>query len=244
VNKWELPINLHEATVLLVDDEPDLLEIFGMLLKSAGCAKVLTAKDGECALDIVKNSSIDLIITDVRMPVMDGLALVRRLVELTKVVPSIVFVSGFGDIDQREMYGLGVEAFLTKPVSSEHLIEVTERALAARSTLWLAPMNPSPRQSIHLRVDEIGDTMSHNAILLGRGGFSSNYAGPIALGKVAFQCHVSSQGEVAGEGYVRWRSRLDSKIGIEFTFLDSSCRSWLLREIADINPRSFIPSLL
>jgi len=242
--QWGVPINLREATVLLVDDEPDLLEIFGMWLQSAGCAKVLTAKNGECALDIIENDPIDLIVTDVRMPVMDGLTLVRRLVELKEEIPSIVFVSGFGDIDQREMYGLGVEAFLTKPVSPELLLEVVEKALAARSTLWLAPMNPSPRQSIHFSVDEIGDTMSQGAILLGRGGFSSHYAGPIALGKVAFQCEIASRGELAGEGYVRWRSRLDTKVGIEFVFLDSRCRSWLLREIADTNPRSFIPRLL
>jgi CheY-like chemotaxis protein len=228
-----------------VDDEPDLLEIFGLLLESAGCSKVYTAKDGEGALAMLTANSVDLLVTDVRMPVMDGITLVRRLAGLDKPIPSIVFVSGFGDIDQREMYALGVEDFLTKPLLSEQLIEVAEKALAERSTLWLIPMKTAPRQSMHIQVVEIGETTGQDLIQLGRGGFSAHYSGPMALGKVAFRCHVSSeQREMAGEGYVRWRSRSDDKVGIEFVFLDASCRSWLLEEIAAISPRSFIPSLL
>ena len=238
-------INLTEATVLLVDDEPDLLEIFKMWLERAGCSKVCTAKDGEGALTVLKDYPIDLLVTDVRMPLMDGITLVRCLAGLGKPIPSIVFVSGFGDIDQREMYALGVEAFLTKPLPPEQLIEVAERALAARSTLWLRPMSSAPRQSMHIWGDEISATTGQHSICLGRGGFSAHYSGPMALGKVAFSCHFSSEKrEMAGEGYVRWRSRSDDKVGIEFAFLDASCRSWLLEEIAATSPQSFIPSLL
>ena len=50
------------------------------------------------------------------------------------------------------------------------------------------------------------------------------------------------QRELAGEGYVRWRSRADSRVGIEFAFLDAGCRAWVLEEIAAAAPRSFIPS--
>jgi hypothetical protein len=143
------------------------------------------------------------------------------------------------------MYALGVEAFLTKPLPPEQLIEVAERALAARSTLWLRPMNSAPRQSMHIQVDEIGETTCQDCIRFGRGGFSAHYPGPMALGKVAFRCHFSSEKrEMAGEGYVRWRSRSDDTVGIEFAFLDASCRSWLLEKIAARSPQSFIPSLL
>jgi CheY-like chemotaxis protein len=226
-----------------VDDEPDLLEIFGMLLESAGCRKVYTANDGEAALEIVRDNLIDLVITDVRMPIMDGITLVRRLVSLGKAIPCIVFVSGFGDFDRREMYGLGVEAFLSKPIPPTQLVEFAEKALAARSALWLTPMNPVPRQSIHILFDEIGITKGQDVIRLGRGGFSSHYVGPIALGKVAFRCDFSSKRpEMAGGGFVRWRSRLDNQVGIEFAFLDPGCRSWLLEEIAAMTSRSFIPS--
>jgi CheY-like chemotaxis protein len=230
---------------LLVDDEPDLLDIFGMLLESAGCSNVYTARDGEEALAVVKDNPIDLLVTDVRMPIMDGITLVRRLVGLGKPMPCIVFVSGFGDIDQREMYGLGVNAFLTKPLPPEQLIEVAERALVERTTLWITPMALAPRQSMHIRVEAIGETVGQDSIRLGRGGFSTHYSGSIAMGKIAFRCDFpSEQREMAGEGYVRWRSRSDDKVGIEFSFLDASCRLWLIEEITAANPQSFIPSWL
>lgn len=229
----------------MVDDEPDLLEIFGKWLELAGCRKVYKAKDGEGALAIIKDRPIDLLVTDVRMPGMDGITLVRTLAELGTSIPSIVFVSGFGDIDEREMFGLGVEAFLAKPLPRGQLVQVAEVALAEPSTLWLIPMAPAPRKSIDIRGEEIGETPGQDSIRLGRGGFSAHYSGPSTLGKVAFKCDVSSeQREMTGEGYVRWRSKSHDKIGIEFAFLDANCRSWVVEEIAVTNPRSFIPSFL
>ena len=210
----------------------------------AGCQKVYTAKDGEGALATIKDRHNDLLVTDVRMPGMDGITLVRNLAELGTSIPSIVFVSGFGDVDAREMFGLGVEAFLAKPLPRGQLVQVAEMALAEPSTLWLTPMDSPPRQSLDITVEKIGET-EEDSIRLGRGGFSARYSGPSALGKVAFKCHFSSdQREMTGEGYVRWRSKNHDKVGIEFSFLDPNCRSWVLEEIAANNPRSFIPSLL
>jgi hypothetical protein len=175
---------------------------------------------------------------------MDGVTLVRTLAGIGTSIPSIVFVSGFGDIDEREMFGLGVEAFLAKPLPRGQLVQVAEMALAEPYTLWLTPMDSAPRQSLDITVEKIGET-EQDSMRLGRGGFSARYSGPSALGEVAFKCHFSSdQREMAGEGYVRWRSKNHDKIGIEFSFLDANCRSWVLEEIAVTNPRSFIPSFL
>ena len=109
-------MNLNQANVLLVDDEPELREILARWLTLAGCGHVRTAAGGEAALEILREAPIDLLITDIRMPGMDGLTLVQRLFESGGVVPGIVFISGFGEIDERRMYGFGVEAFLTKPL--------------------------------------------------------------------------------------------------------------------------------
>jgi len=193
---------------------------------------------------VLQSESIDLLITDVRMPVMDGVTLVRRMVEIGMSLPSIVFVSGFGDVDRKEMYALGVEAFLSKPFDREELLGVIERALAERSSLWLTPMPVAPRQSMLVQAQDIGEGSSEESVHLGRGGFSAHYAGSLSLSKVAFQCSFpAKQRQLTGQGYVRWSSRADQTIGIEFTFLDEPCRSWLLEEIAAANPRSFIPSI-
>ena len=88
-------MKLTEAAILLVDDESELLEIFGSWLTAAGCRNLHTAENGEDALAVLKTVSIDLLVTDVRMPIIDGITLVRRLGEMEEPVPSIVFVSGF-----------------------------------------------------------------------------------------------------------------------------------------------------
>ena len=145
---WGCPIKLSEATILVVDDEPALRDIFAKWLRLVGCGRVLSAADGAAALAVLQDEQVDLLITDVRMPVMDGVSLVRSLAKLAKPIPSIVFVSGFGDVNRKEMYGLGVEAFISKPFDRGEVLGILERAVARRSSLWLAPMAIAPRQSV------------------------------------------------------------------------------------------------
>jgi hypothetical protein len=153
-------------------------------------------------------------------------------------------VSGFGDIDLREMYDLGVEAFLAKPSDRRELLTAMEKALADLSSLWLEPMHTAPRQSL---VQSSGDAQAtgHHSISIGRGGFSAHAAGPLSLGKVAFDCHLDGHPcHVTGQGYVRWSSRADQTVGIEFVYLDPACRSCVIDEIDRTHLRSFIPSLV
>jgi CheY-like chemotaxis protein len=233
----------NESAVLVVDDEPQLLEIFEFWLAAAGCRNLHTAANGEGALAVLKRTSIDLLVTDVRMPIMDGITLVRRLAEMGKSIPSIIFVSGFGDIDEREMYAAGVERFLAKPLRQQDFIDVVEGALAERCTLWLAPMDVAPRQSMLIQVEGIGERVEKDSILLGRGGFCARTPESLSLGTIAFRCGFPvGRCEMSGQGRVRWHSRTDQTVGIEFAFLDPSCRSWLLEEIAATDPQSFIPN--
>jgi CheY-like chemotaxis protein len=237
-------MKLGLARILFVDDEPLLREIFGEWLASEEHWKVSTAADGEDALEMLKADFFDLLITDVRMPRLSGPALVRRLSELEKSLPSIIFVSGFGDLDEREMYALGVEAFLSKPVRREELVMAVERALAQRSALWQTPMHPGPKQSIVIEADDVCGKAKKGCLVLGRGGFCAPHAQPVSLGKVAFECRVSArQSTIKGEGYVRWRSKAEGMVGIELAYLDEGCRAGLIHEISTINPRSFIPGI-
>jgi CheY-like chemotaxis protein len=216
-----------------------LLEIFGLWLATAGCVNVYTATNGEDALTVLKTIEIDLLVTDIRMPIMDGVSLVRRIGGTNGVIPTIVFVSGFGDIDHREMYSLGVEAFIAKPLQRDQLVSVLERAIAERSELWLKPMPAPPRQSM---VTEMKD---RSPIHVGRGGFSTHYSSVLSLGKIAFRCNIPREPfEMVGEGYVRWFSKTENAVGIEFHYLDPACRPWVLEQIATIGPRCFIPGLL
>jgi CheY-like chemotaxis protein len=226
-----------------VDDEPALREIFQKWLIAIGCGRVLLAADGKVALEILETERIDLLLTDVRMPVMDGVSLVRNLGKLLAKPPSIVFVSGFGDVDHKEMYALGVEAFISKPIERKELLRVLEHALADRTTLWTAPLLSAPRQTMVITAEDHKRGGDEVPFCLGRGGFSVRYDEPLGLSKVAFECRFGSDEIVTGEGYVRWYTRAEQTVGIEFAYLDAVCRDRLLEQIASTQPRSFIPNI-
>lgn len=235
-------MNLSDASILVVDDEPILLGIFARWLDAVGCRRVLTASDGGAALALLQHETVDLLLSDVRMPVMDGITLVRRLGEMRASLPKIVFVSGFGDVDRREMYDLGVEAFVAKPFERTELLAVLERAVADRSTLWHTEMTVPPQQSLVMEMSRIAQSASPGSIGLGRGGFSVCSPQPISPGKIAFQLLLSHPpAEIAGQGYVRWCSRTDCRAGIEFTYLTPESREFLTDAITSTSPRSFIP---
>ncbi len=236
-------MKVSDARILIVDDEPSLLEIFVAWVARETSSRITTAADGEEALEKLETNDYDLLITDVNMPRVDGPELVRRMAAMGKAPPSIVFVSGFGDINEREMYGLGVEAFLSKPVRRDTLISSIEQALAERSELWREPIDIPPRHSLSIKALDFSDSANGGHMALGRGGFSASYSNPVAPGKVTFDCQISMPGlRLTGQGYLRWKSKIERTIGIEIAYLDESCRSVVIDEINKNRPIAFIPS--
>lgn len=112
--------------VLLADDEPQLREGYARWLTRLGAANVFTAANGVEALEICRTHSVDLLISDVQMPVMDGVTLVARLSEAGKTLPRIVFISGFSQVDQALMTSIRVDALLSKPFSPPELVAAIE----------------------------------------------------------------------------------------------------------------------
>jgi len=186
-------MDLTRARILIVDDEEALCEIFVQWLEDAGCGDVRTASDGLEALTMLQKESFDLLVTDVRMPNLDGVGLIRQLVATGEAIPGIVFVSGFGDIDEREMYSFGIEAFLSKPLQRTDLLTVVQKALADRSELWLDPFETLPRQSVVIEAEGTTVIQEEGAIRLGRGGFTGPYSGPVSLGRTNFELNLPSQ---------------------------------------------------
>jgi len=121
-------MKLASATVLVVDDEPELLEIFAGWLERSGC-RVFTAANGAEALKLLEGEHVDALISDLRMPVMDGVALLRRIHTIGLAMPSLLFLSGCGDVDEREMQALGVVEFVRKPLLRLDLLGALERSL-------------------------------------------------------------------------------------------------------------------
>ena len=109
--------------LLIVDDEEHIRRGLekGVLWNECGISDVKTAANGIEALDTIRAEGTDILLTDIRMPGMDGLNLIRSAIELQKNIRIVVF-SGFSEFDYaRSAISLGVKAYLLKPVKIPEL---------------------------------------------------------------------------------------------------------------------------
>ena len=110
-------------TVLVVDDERQIVQLVADLLTDEGY-DVRCAYDGVMALEAVDRSPPDLVLTDVKMPRLDGVALARRLRERGCRVPVVLMSAVYADAK------LSGVPFVPKPFDLDHLLAVVGRALA------------------------------------------------------------------------------------------------------------------
>ncbi|EKT55735.1 two-component system response regulator GlrR [Providencia sneebia] len=122
------------ANLLLVDDDPGLLKLLGMRLSSEGF-KVITAASGPEALKILQKDKVDLVISDLRMDEMDGMALFDEIQKQNPNLPVIILTAHGSIPDAVAATQRGVFSFLTKPVDKDALYKAIDEALALSSTL-------------------------------------------------------------------------------------------------------------
>jgi DNA-binding NtrC family response regulator len=122
---------MSRENILVVDDEPDMRDALTAALRRDGLC-VSTASNGVEALEKVQAQLFDLIITDVRMPRMGGLALLQEIKRTAAAIP-VVMMTGYGRIeDAVEAMKAGAFDYLLKPFSLEDLKAVVTKALAPR----------------------------------------------------------------------------------------------------------------
>ena len=234
-------MQFQDATILLVDDEPDLLDIMAEWFHREG-ARVFVAQHGGEALNLIQQNQVDAVVSDIRMPVMDGLALLRHLKSVHASKPSVIFISGFSDIEPRDAYDLGVEAIMSKPVERKELISVVARILTARNDLWCSPLPDNPQALLVSSFASLAAARAQGHFAFGRGGFCIHStlllaAGPIEL-LLDFQ---ADHRKVLGQGIVRWADFAEAQLGVEITYIDDATRPWLLSLIESLDSPSFIP---
>lgn len=107
--------------ILVVEDDPALGQLFSRVLERAGYSAI-TASDGREALEIAGREYIDLVITDVMMPVMDGVELTRRLREEKSTLP-ILMITARGDYNaKQDAFFSGVDDYMVKPVDVNEMV--------------------------------------------------------------------------------------------------------------------------
>ena len=138
---------MARENVLVVDDEPDMREALTAALRREGLC-ISTAANGVEALEKVQGQSFDLIVTDVRMPRMGGLALLQELKRTSPTIP-VIMMTGYGRIeDAVEAMKAGAFDYLLKPFSLEDLKAVVMKALTPSHTPARPPVELA-RQEEH-----------------------------------------------------------------------------------------------
>ena len=124
--------DLSWLSLLVVDDHPVNRRIVSMLLEPHGCALTF-AEDGAQAVDLCETTPFDIILMDMQMPVMDGVAATRAIRTAGKntETPVIALTANAMEVHRQAWLSVGVETFLTKPIDPRALVEGVERAGAA-----------------------------------------------------------------------------------------------------------------
>ncbi len=116
-------------TILIVDDEPNYRLILSEITKEEGY-EVLTAESAEKAMPIVRETDLDLVITDMRMPGMDGMEFLKEIKIFNPELP-VIMITAFGEVEKAvKAMQTGAFNYLTKPFNNEELVVSIQKAIA------------------------------------------------------------------------------------------------------------------
>jgi CheY-like chemotaxis protein len=235
-------MELKDATLLIVEDEPTLCEIMGAWFGRVA-TRVITAGNGAEALKAVVENHIDRVVSDVRMPIMDGVVFLKKLKATHKTVPSVIFVTGFSDLEPREAYDLGAEAVMEKPVDRDDLLRVARRCLMSRRDLWQAPVPAKPDEPV-IQLESSGwiAELMEKRLSCGRGGFYFKLEQPLHQGQVGLLSEFrDEQGTLQAQGILRWVLPNGQAAGIELTYVGAQHLSKMAELAEKRNVTAFIP---
>jgi DNA-binding NtrC family response regulator len=120
------------ATIVIVDDEPDLLELIKLILTQKTNHQVLTTSDPHQAIEWCKSYQADLLISDLRMPEMEGIELLKIIKQIDPKLP-LILITAYGTIESA-VEAMRHKAFdyITKPFKKEQILMTVDKALKWR----------------------------------------------------------------------------------------------------------------
>lgn len=131
------------AKILIADDEPEILELSAKKISEAGY-EVVTARNGQEALNRIYADSPDVIILDIRMPKLDGFEVLKRLREnpLPEKWQPVIIVSALGDLeDMKKGYSLEADYYITKPCNMTAILN------GIQTMMHLIPVRKNQQES-------------------------------------------------------------------------------------------------
>lgn len=257
--------NRKEFNILIVDDETEYQQAFSYILSSQGF-QTITCSDGYAALELLKDNDIDLVMTDLKMPKMDGMELVHRVKELYPAI-EIMVVTAFGTIESAvQSIKYGATGYFVKGSDPEGLIldinrmakikelEKDKRILLHQNTVstdfFLESRSPVLQEVLHT-CKKAADS-GINVLLLGESGVGkevfANYIHRMSERKnqhfIPVNCQVFGDGTIESElfGHEKgaFTGATDRRIG---RFEEANYGTLFLDEIGDL-PKNIQGKLL
>ncbi len=182
--------------LLVVDDEPNLLRAVAACLKAGGY-DVSTARSGREALVQLAEAVPDLVVSDVRMPGMDGYQLMRQLrgAPRTALVPIVFLTAKDETVDRIEGFRAGVDAYLTKPFEPDELIAVVNGILnrVERTHSQIARLVGSSVEDAPMTFqdDELTEAEDRVALAVSRGLSNKEIAAELEISVRTVENHIS-----------------------------------------------------
>jgi len=140
---------MSRGKILIVDDDASIRKVLGFILEEAGYT-VRSEASGADALRAVENDRPDLVLTDIKMPGMDGIALLKEMKRLDDSMP-VIILTAFGTVETAvEAMKIGAADYLTKPISRDELSLTVAKALRVRE---LEKENQTLKESLQERFD-------------------------------------------------------------------------------------------
>lgn len=149
-----------QSTILIVDDNVELAENLAEIVEDTG-VRVLLADNGRRALEQLSQEPVDLIITDMRMPEMDGLTLIEHLKQVGSRVPVVVMSAYSEEHVIANAHAAGALSVLSKPVDIDELLGLVKRVLEHGSTILLVEDNRELRVALGEMLLEIAQVVPH-----------------------------------------------------------------------------------
>ena len=120
-------------TALVVEDSPTMRQLIVFALSRIRGLSVVEADDGVDALKKLAGTRFDIILTDINMPIMDGLKLVKRVRgdEVLKAIPIVIITTEGAEEDRQRALALGANAYITKPIQAPLDLHVIEEQVDA-----------------------------------------------------------------------------------------------------------------
>jgi CheY-like chemotaxis protein len=246
----KLKKSISETTVLVVDDDLSLRELLESEFSERGF-RVFGAENGEEAFKVIEKHPIDVVLSDIRMPKVDGRELLNKVKSAFPKRPAVLLLSGFSLLPLEDAMNEGAEGIFGKPFELDEICEAVVQMMTLKEERWAKERTDTKSlPSLHVKLPSFKDAIAAKRFNLGNGGMfiglEKDLPNPDTDLNFKIEFDEPNTPSIEGTGRVRWVRKQNTGgqragCGIEFTYLKDNCRTKVVHLIQNLPGVSFIP---